>query len=160
MESGFNTLVAAGYQPEIAYFECFHEMKLIVDLCYEGGLQMMRYSVSDTAEFGDYHMGKHIITDEVRASMRKALAAIQDGSFAKEFLLENRAAGRAHFLAERRRHSQTQLEQVGKQVRSMMSWLRDAKTEETDNKEVGAKKAPAKKATARKAPAKKTTAKK
>jgi len=161
MESGFNTLVAAGYQPEIAYFECFHEMKLIVDLCYEGGLQMMRYSVSDTAEFGDYHMGKHIITDEVRASMRKALTAIQDGSFAKEFLLENRAAGRAHFLAERRRHSQTQLEQVGKQVRSMMSWLRDAKTEETDNNEVGAaKKAPAKKAPAKKAAARKTAAKK
>ena len=93
--------------------------------------------------------------------MRKALDAIQDGSFAKEFLLENRAAGRAHFLAERRRHSQTQIEQVGKQMRSMMSWLRDAKTEETDNNEMGAaKKAPAKKAPAKKAPAKKAAAKK
>lgn len=123
MESGFNTLVAAGYQPEIAYFECFHEMKLIVDLMYEGGMAKMRHSISDTAEYGDYHTGKKIITDETRVAMRKALTEIQDGTFAKDWLLENKAAGRAHFLAERRIHADTKLEEVGKKLRSMMSWL-------------------------------------
>lgn len=123
MESGFNTLVAAGYQPEIAYFECFHEMKLIVDLMYEGGMAKMRHSISDTAEYGDYHTGKKIITDETRLAMRKALTEIQDGTFAKDWLLENKAAGRAHFLAERRIHADTKLEEVGKKLRSMMSWL-------------------------------------
>ena len=124
MESGFNTLVEAGYQPEIAYFECFHEMKLIVDLMYEGGLAAMRYSISDTAEYGDYRTGKRIITDETRKEMKKVLREIQDGSFATEWLLENRAAGRAHFNAMRRMHAETKLEEVGKKLRGMMSWLK------------------------------------
>ena len=156
MESGFNTLVEAGYQPEIAYFECFHEMKLIVDLMYEGGMAKMRHSISDTAEYGDYHTGKKIVTDDTRAAMKKALKEIQDGTFAKDWLLENRSAGRAHFLAERRIHAETQLEEVGKKLRSMMSWLQAPKAADP----APAKKAPAKKAPVKKAPAKKAAAKK
>lgn len=140
MESGFNTLVAAGYQPEIAYFECFHEMKLIVDLMYEGGMAKMRHSISDTAEYGDYQTGKKIITEETRAAMRKALEEIQDGTFAKDWLLENRAAGRAHFLAQRRLHAETQLEEVGQKLRGMMSWLQAPKAKTDELKKVKTKK--------------------
>ena len=106
IQNGFEVLVAAGYQPEIAYFECFHEMKLIVDLMYEGGMAKMRYSISDTAEYGDYTTGPKIITPEVKKAMEKALEEIQNGSFARNWLVENRAAGRANFLAQRRIHDQ------------------------------------------------------
>ena len=118
-------MVAAGYQPEIAYFETFHEMKLIVDLMYEGGMAKMRKSISDTAEYGDYTTGPKIITPEVRKAMEKALAEIQDGTFARNWLVENRAAGRANFLAQRRIHAEHQIEQVGAKLRGMMSWLKD-----------------------------------
>ncbi len=125
IQNGFEVLVAAGYQPEIAYFETFHEMKLIVDLMYEGGMAKMRYSISDTAEYGDYTTGPKIITPEVRKAMEKALAEIQDGTFARNWLVENRAAGRANFLAQRRIHAEHQIEQVGAKLRGMMSWLKD-----------------------------------
>ncbi|GAB7388562.1 ketol-acid reductoisomerase [Bacillaceae bacterium] len=123
IKAGFETLVEAGYQPEIAYFECLHEMKLIVDLMYEGGLSRMRYSVSDTAEFGDYRTGKRIITEQTRAEMRKVLAEIQDGTFAKEWILENQA-NRASFNARRRMEREHQIEKVGAQLREMMAWLK------------------------------------
>ncbi len=125
IQQGFETLVAAGYQPEIAYFETFHEMKLIVDLMYEGGMAKMRKSISDTAEYGDYTTGPKIITPEVRKAMEKALEEIQDGTFARNWLVENRAAGRANFLAQRRIHAEHQIEQVGAKLRGMMSWLKD-----------------------------------
>ncbi len=125
VQNGFEVLVAAGYQPEIAYFETFHEMKLIVDLMYEGGMAKMRKSISDTAEYGDYTTGPKIITPEVKKAMEKALAEIQDGTFARNWLLENRAAGRANFLAQRRIHAEHQIEQVGAKLRGMMSWLKD-----------------------------------
>ena len=125
IQNGFEVLVAAGYQPEIAYFETFHEMKLIVDLMYEGGMAKMRKSISDTAEYGDYTTGPKIITPEVRKAMEKALAEIQDGTFARNWLVENRAAGRANFLAQRRIHAEHQIEQVGAKLRGMMSWLKD-----------------------------------
>lgn len=125
IQEGFETLVAAGYQPEIAYFETFHEMKLIVDLMYEGGMAKMRKSISDTAEYGDYTTGPKIITKDVRKAMEKALEEIQNGSFAKDWLVENRAAGRANFLAQRRIHAEHQIEQVGTKLRGMMSWLKD-----------------------------------
>lgn len=125
IQSGFEVLVAAGYQPEIAYFETFHEVKLIVDLLYEGGMAKMRYSISDTAEFGDYTTGPKIVTPEVKKAMEKALAEIQDGTFARTWLVENRAAGRANFLAQRRIHAEHQIETVGKKLRGMMSWLKD-----------------------------------
>lgn len=125
IQNGFEVLVAAGYQPEIAYFETFHEMKLIVDLMYEGGMAKMRYSISDTAEFGDYTTGPKIITPEVKKAMEKALEEIQNGTFARNWLVENRAAGRANFLAQRRIHAEHQIEQVGKKLRGMMSWLKD-----------------------------------
>ena len=124
IQNGFETLVEAGYQPEIAYFECFHEMKLIVDLMYEGGMAKMRRSVSDTAEYGDYVSGPRIVTPETKKVMKQVLAEIQDGTFAKNWLLENRAAGRANFLALRERHANHQIEKVGKELRSMMSWLK------------------------------------
>ena len=127
IQSGFETLIEAGYQPEIAYFECFHEMKLIVDLCYEGGMTKMRQSCSDTAEYGDYMIGPRIITEETKKEMKKVLKEIQDGTFARNWLLENRAAGRANFLAQRRLHKEHQIEQVGAQLRNMMPWLRDKK---------------------------------
>lgn len=123
IQAGFETLVKAGYQPEIAYFETFHEMKLIVDLFYEGGFAKMRYSISDTAEFGDYFTGPKIITPAVKAAMQNALDDIQTGKFATTWLTENRAAGRANFLAQRRLHADHQIEQVGAKLRSMMSWL-------------------------------------
>ncbi len=125
IQNGFEVLVAAGYQPEIAYFETFHEMKLIVDLMYEGGMAKMRYSISDTAEYGDYTTGPKIITPEVKKAMEKALEEIQNGSFARNWLVENRAAGRANFLAQRRLHAEHQIETVGKKLRGMMSWLKD-----------------------------------
>ena len=122
MEAAYELLVEAGYQPESAYFECLHEMKLIVDLMYSGGLSYMRYSVSDTAEYGDYSRGPRIINDAVRDEMKRILKEIQSGQFAKEWVLENQA-GRPSFLSMRRMHAEHPIEQVGKELRSMMSWL-------------------------------------
>ncbi|HEX6469042.1 MAG TPA: ketol-acid reductoisomerase [Streptosporangiaceae bacterium] len=124
IKAGFETLVEAGYQPEAAYFECLHEMKLIVDLMYEGGLTKMRWSVSDTAEFGDYTRGPRIITEQTRREMRKILDEIQNGSFAKE-LVEEFDAGRPNFLKRREVEQNLQIEQVGAKLRPMMSWLED-----------------------------------
>jgi len=123
VKAGFETLVNAGYQPEIAYFECCHELKLIVDLIYEGGLARMRYSISDTAEYGDYTRGPRIVTDETRAEMKRILREIQDGRFAREFVLENKA-GKPHFLAMRRINAAHLIEEVGGKLRGMMSWLK------------------------------------
>lgn len=123
VKAGFETLVEAGYKPEIAYFECLHELKLIVDLMYEGGLEYMRYSISDTAEFGDYSTGKRIINEDTRKEMKKVLAEIQDGTFAKNWILENQS-NRAAFSARRRIEKEQQLEQVGKQLREMMAWIK------------------------------------
>jgi ketol-acid reductoisomerase len=123
IEAGFDTLVEAGYQPEIAYFECLHELKLIVDLVYEGGLEYMRYSVSDTAEFGDYSAGPKVIDDHVKETMRGLLARIQDGSFAEEWIAENEA-GREKFLGMRERAQGSKVEQIGAELRKMMPWLR------------------------------------
>ncbi len=124
IKAGFETLVEAGYQPEIAYFECCHELKLIVDLIYEGGLSRMRYSISDTAEFGDLTRGKRIITQETRNEMRRILDEIQTGKFAKEWLLENRV-NRPEFNALRAREREHLLEEVGARLRDMMSWLKE-----------------------------------
>ncbi|MHB1362008.1 MAG: ketol-acid reductoisomerase, partial [Thermoleophilia bacterium] len=124
VRAGFETLVQAGYQPEIAYFECLHELKLIVDLMYEKGITGMRYSISDTAEYGDITRGKRIITDETRAEMRKILKEIQNGEFASEWILENKA-GRPSFNAVQRREASHQIEIVGKDLRRMMSWIHD-----------------------------------
>ena len=123
MKCGFETLVEAGYAPENAYFECIHEVKLIVDLINKGGVAAMNYSISDTAEFGDYFTGPKIITPAVKAAMLQALDDIQTGKFATTWLTENRAAGRANFLAQRRIHADHPIEQVGSKLRSMMSWL-------------------------------------
>ena len=125
MKAGFETLVEAGYEPESAYFECIHEMKLIVDLIYKGGFQMMRYSISDTAEFGDYEVGKRLITDETKKEMKKVLGEIQDGTFARNWIMENKM-GRSHFNAVRRIESEQQLEQVGKEIRKLYAWNDDA----------------------------------
>ena len=123
MESGFNTLVAAGYQPEIAYFECFHEMKLIVDLIYQSGFAGMRYSISNTAEYGDYVTGPKIVTAETKKAMKKILSDIQDGTFAKEFLLDMSPAGRqVHFQAMRKLASEHPSEKVGAEIRKLYSW--------------------------------------
>ncbi len=124
MKAGFETLVEAGYAPENAYFECIHEMKLIVDLINEGGFAKMRYSISDTAEYGDYRTGKRIITEETRKEMKQILREIQDGTFASEWIQENRAGGRAKFLATRQLEAETELEETGKRLRGMMSWLK------------------------------------
>jgi ketol-acid reductoisomerase len=123
VKAGFETLVEAGYQPEIAYFECFHELKLIVDLLYQGGLSYMRYSVSDTAEYGDYTRGPRIIDELTKERMRQILAEIQTGSFAREWILENQA-GRPVYNALRKMDAEHQIEIVGKKLRSMMPWLR------------------------------------
>jgi len=123
VKAGFETLVEAGYQPEIAYFECFHELKLIVDLMYQGGLTYMRYSVSDTAEFGDYTRGPRVIDEMVRDEMRQILAEVQDGSFAREWILENQA-GRPVYNAIKRMETEHPIELVGKELRAMMSWLK------------------------------------
>src|SRR5579864_2277362 len=125
IRAGFETLVEAGYAPEIAYFECMHELKLIVDLIYEGGLSYMRFSVSDTAEYGDYTRGPRIINEQTRAEMKKILAEIQSGQFAKDWILENKA-NRPVFNALRRRDRAHPVEQVGKRLRSLMTWI-DAK---------------------------------
>ena len=122
VKAGFDTLVEAGYQPEIAFFECMHELKLIVDLIYRGGLAYMRYSVSDTAEYGDLSRGKRIITAETRAEMKKILEEIQSGEFAKEWILEN-LAGRPAFRAQRAREKELLVEKVGAELRSMMPFL-------------------------------------
>ncbi len=121
MKAGFETLVEAGYAPENAYFECIHEMKLIVDLIYKGGFSMMRYSISDTAEYGDYETGKRLVTDETKKEMKKVLTEIQDGTFASKWIAENKN-GRSHFNSCRRIESEHQLEAVGKELRKMYSW--------------------------------------
>ena len=126
MKAGFETLVEAGYQPEIAYFECMNEMKLIVDLIFEGGLNWMRYSVSDTAKYGDMTAGKKIVDDRVRASMKELLDRVRDGSFAKDWILENQC-GRPRMKQWLRSEKTHGIEQVGATLRSMMPWL-DAKT--------------------------------
>jgi ketol-acid reductoisomerase len=120
--AGFETLVEAGYQPEVAYFECLHELKLIVDLMYEGGIEGMRYSISDTAEYGDLTRGPRVIDDHVRAEMKRILKAIQDGAFAREWILENQA-NRPTMNALRRQASEHQITQVGRELRKMMSWI-------------------------------------
>ncbi len=122
VKAGFETLVEAGYQPEIAYFECLHELKLIVDLMYQGGLSYMRYSISDTAEWGDYKSGQRIVTDETKQAMKKILAEIQSGAFAEEWMDEYHGGGKVYY-ARRDREQQQQLEVVGKQLRRMMSFL-------------------------------------
>jgi len=121
MKAGFDTLVDAGYQPESAYFECIHEMKLIIDLVVKGGLSLMRYSISDTAEYGDYCVGDRIITQSVKDEMKKVLGEIQDGSFARQWLSEN-AGGRPEFNARRRLESELPIEKVGAELREKMSW--------------------------------------
>ncbi|MGL4607109.1 MAG: ketol-acid reductoisomerase [Eubacteriaceae bacterium] len=123
MKAGFDTLVEAGYQPESAYFECVHEMKLIIDLVVQGGLSYMRYSISDTAEYGDYITGSKIITDETKKAMKNVLTDIQDGTFARNWILENQA-NRPYFNAMRRIESETQVEKVGGELRTMMSWIK------------------------------------
>lgn len=122
IKAGFETLVEAGYAPENAYFECLHEMKLIVDLLYQGGMSMMRYSISDTAEYGDYVVGNRIVTDETKKEMKKVLSEIQDGTFARNWLTEN-MVGRPHFNAMRRIEKEHQIEKVGRELRGMMSWI-------------------------------------
>lgn len=122
MKAGFETLVEAGYAPEMAYFECVNEVKLIVDLIYKGGFSFMRYSISDTAEYGDYTAGKRIITQETRAEMKRVLNDIQTGKFAANWMTENRAAKRASFLAMRNLEAEHQVEKVGADLRKMMSW--------------------------------------
>ncbi|MBM4306924.1 MAG: ketol-acid reductoisomerase [Deltaproteobacteria bacterium] len=126
IKAGFDTLVEAGYHPEIAYFECLHELKLIVDLMYEGGLSYMRYSVSDTAEYGDLTRGKRIITQETRREMRRILQEVQNGNFAREWIIENRI-GRPVFTALRKKEAEHPIEIVGKKLRSMMGWLKEKK---------------------------------
>lgn len=123
VQAGFETLVEAGYQPEIAYFECMHEVKLIVDLMYEGGMATMRDSISNTAEYGDYVTGPRIVTDETRAAMAEVLWDIQSGKFARDWILENKA-GQPHFKAMRRVQSEHLIEEVGAEMRSMFAWLR------------------------------------
>jgi ketol-acid reductoisomerase len=123
IKAGFDTLVEAGYQPEMAYFECCHEMKLIVDLINQGGLSYMRYSISDTAEYGDYITGSKIITDDTKKAMKGVLTDIQEGTFARNWLLENQV-NRPYFNAKKRIESESLLESTGKKLRSLMSWLK------------------------------------
>ena len=126
IRAGFETLVAAGYAPEIAYFECLHELKLIVDLIQEGGLSYMRYSVSDTAEYGDYTRGPRVVNDQTRAEMKKILAEIQSGEFARQWIGENKS-GRQKFLAMREAARNQPIEQVGRELREMMTFLKKKK---------------------------------
>ena len=126
VKAGFDTLIEAGYQPEIAYFECLHELKLIVDLMYEKGIPFMRYSVSDTAEYGDLTRGKRIITSETRKEMKRILEEVQNGSFAKEWILENQV-GRPVFTALRKREAEHPIVPIGEKLRSMMGWLKEKK---------------------------------
>jgi ketol-acid reductoisomerase len=130
VKAGYDTLVEAGYQPEMAFFECLHELKLIVDLFYQGGLSYMRYSVSNTAEYGDYSRGPRIVTDETKAEMKKILQEIQNGQFARDWILENKANAPA-FKATRRREREHSLEKVGQQLRRLMGWI-DAKEVQAD----------------------------
>jgi ketol-acid reductoisomerase len=123
VQAGFETLVDAGYDPQMAYFECLHELKLIVDLMYEKGLAGMRYSISNTAEYGDYTRGKRVITEETRASMRKILGEIQSGDFAREWIAENRA-GQENFRRMREEQAGTQVETTGEELRSHMDWIK------------------------------------
>jgi ketol-acid reductoisomerase len=125
VQAGFETLVEAGYDPRMAYFECLHELKLIVDLMYEKGLAGMRYSISNTAEYGDYTRGKRVITDETRAEMKRILGEIQSGDFAREWIAENRA-GQENFKRMREEQGVTQIETTGKDLRSMMDWIKPA----------------------------------
>ncbi len=125
IKAAFETLVEAGYQPESAYFECMHELKLIVDLLYQGGMEYMRYSVSDTAEYGDYSRGPVVVDEHVKENMKKVLAAVQDGSFAREWIAEN-DEGRPTFNRLRRENAEHPIESVGKELRGMMSFLKDA----------------------------------
>jgi len=122
VQAGFETLVEAGYAPEMAYFECLHELKLIVDLMYEGGMANMRYSISNTAEYGDYKTGPRIITEETKREMKRVLEDIQSGRFVRDFMLENQA-GQPSFKATRRRHAEHAIESVGKKLRDMMPWI-------------------------------------
>ena len=124
MKAGFDTLCEAGYAPEMAYFECIHEMKLIVDLINSGGFGFMRYSISNTAEYGDYRTGKRLITEETRKEMKKVLSEIQSGEFASEFIQEFKAGGQAKFLTTRRKEAEHPLEKVGAELREMMCWLK------------------------------------
>ncbi|MEE9344674.1 MAG: ketol-acid reductoisomerase, partial [Methylococcales bacterium] len=123
VQAGFETLVEAGYAPEMAYFECLHELKLIVDLMYEGGIANMRYSISNTAEYGDLTRGPRIVTDETKQEMRKILTEIQNGEFAREFIMENQA-GAATLKAKRRLGREHQIEEVGAKLRDMMPWIK------------------------------------
>ena len=123
VQAGFETLVEAGYDPEMAYFECLHELKLIVDLMYEKGLAGMRYSISNTAEYGDYTRGKRVITAQTRENMREILAQIQSGEFAREWIAENRA-GQENFQRMRAEQAVSQVETVGKELRSHMDWIK------------------------------------
>ncbi|MGE0536043.1 MAG: ketol-acid reductoisomerase [Pirellulales bacterium] len=125
VKAGFETLVEAGYQPEMAYFECMHELKLIVDLMYRGGLNFMRYSISNTAEYGDYTRGPRIVTEETKAEMKRILTEIQSGQFAREWLLENKVNAPS-FKATRRRERSHEIEEVGRRLRGLMTWI-DAK---------------------------------
>ena len=126
IQAGYETLVEAGYAPEMAYFECLHEVKLIVDLIYEGGLANMRYSISNTAEYGDYKTGPRIVTDETKAEMKRVLADIQEGRFARDWVLENKA-GQVSFKAMRRRQAEHGIEEVGERLRAMMPWIAKGK---------------------------------
>lgn len=141
VKAGFETLVEAGYRPEIAYFECLHELKLIVDLMYEGGLARMRHSISDTAEFGDYVTGPRIVTEETKTEMRKVLSEIQNGEFARKWILENQA-GRPGYNAVKRREAEHPIEEVGARLRAMMSWIdpHQGSAVETEQRPSGAEK--------------------
>src|SRR5258705_105169 len=140
IKKGFETLVEAGYAPEIAYFECCHEMKLIVDLIYEGGLSRMRYSISNTAEYCDLTRGGVVVNDEAKEEMKKILARIQDGSFAKEWIEENKKGGK-NFAALREKEKQHPIEKVGEQLRAMMSWLPTEKKKSTETVKTAAPRA-------------------
>ncbi len=129
--TGFEVLTEAGYQPESAYFECLHELKLIVDMMYEGGITWMRHSISDTAEYGDYTRGPRIVNEQTKLEMKRILKEIQSGAFAREFILENQA-GRPMFLALREQGKNHPIEQVGRKLRDMMSWIREAKKDSSD----------------------------
>jgi ketol-acid reductoisomerase len=122
VQAGFDTLVEAGYDPQMAYFECLHELKLIVDLMYEKGLAGMRYSISNTAEYGDYTRGPRVVNDDTRAEMKRILGEIQDGTFAREWIAENRA-GQENFKRMRAQQAGIQVETVGKELRSHMDWI-------------------------------------
>jgi ketol-acid reductoisomerase len=126
IKTAYETLVEAGYQPELAYFECLHELKLLVDFIHQGGMASMRYTISDTAEYGDYTRGPRVIDDHVRENMRQILREIQDGTFAREWILENQA-GRPSFLALRRMNAEHPIEVVGAELRGMMSWLKEGR---------------------------------